>query len=374
MLDSDDGRAFEPHWLLEPMPAGPLRHFTGVQFFLEEAVSVVEGHLYLQNSGWGLTAIGQSQFRTAREGSRRGVISVDVGATNVKSSADPATTFWESKRHAAVTSIWREIQAVATSDQRTGGPFPTFTTDRGVTWLTDEQVREFECDWHKRLKNGNEPWFFDQPPAKDDAPWLPGAPLPNAKPFFDNNPYMITTAGRFDDRPGTIDRKRRKRGYDVIYGNLVVAGAYTRTFTRLVTMESACESARHAVNGILAHRRSKNHDDGEPCKVFDPEDLEPKDMQYWRTLDDRLHAEGLPHVIDILKIEAWLDELLPVDEPDEDDAQDEDGGEDEDTVVDRFDRLVGVFEPSGAGIQELMRWAGPKAFGLLGLALRVLGR
>jgi hypothetical protein len=201
-------------------------------------------------------------------------------------------------------------------------------------------------------------WLWDQP----------GTIEADDLPLYDNNPYLITTAGRFAERPGQIDRARKMRGYDPIDKNVFLAGAYTQTFTRIVTMESACESGRHVVNGILRKLKEKGEDAPERCRVHDPEDLEPEDLSYWKELDDRLHAAGLPHLLDILRVDSWLEELLPAEEEDDDDTGDTA------TLVDRFDRLVDVFEPDGDGVKRLIQWAGAKSFGLLGLALRILGR
>jgi hypothetical protein len=381
MLSSEKGEPFHPNQLREPSPAGPLRHFVGVQFFLRSTAAITDGHIYLPESAWGLTAIGQSQFRASREGGRRGVISVDIGAAYLRRGADgqitdkpttsgvgEAQTFWASTREQAVQTIWDTLR-----DAVSGGPIdlpvepPVHTVDRSIvwgdptegglpTWLTASEPRYTEA------------WLWDQSPI---GPREPNLPEPTDRPLYNNHPYLITTAGRFHERPGAVDPRDPTRGYDPIDLNVFVAGAYTQTFTRIVTMESACESARHVVNGILrqqaeqARRAGKPIDVAERCRVFNPEDLEPGDLSYWKELDDRLHAAGLPHLLDILKVEAWLEELLPVDEA-------EPGAQE--PLIERFDRLVDVFEPDGEGVRKLIRWAGAKSLGLLGLALRILGR
>jgi hypothetical protein len=260
--------------------------------------------------------------------------------------------------------VWESLRAAAS-----GGPVdlpkdpPVHTIDRGIVWGkrngSDLAIPEFwfhanttpDCMWETA-------WLWDQP----------GTIEADDLPLYDNNPYLITTAGRFAERPGQIDRARKMRGYDPIDKNVFLAGAYTQTFTRIVTMESACESGRHVVNGILRKLKEKGEDAPERCRVHDPEDLEPEDLSYWKELDDRLHAAGLPHLLDILRVDSWLEELLPAEEEDDDDTGDTA------TLVDRFDRLVDVFEPDGDGVKRLIQWAGAKSFGLLGLALRILGR
>ena len=45
----------------------------------------------------------------------------------------------------------------------------------------------------------------------------------------------------------------RHGGYQVHHNSVVFAGTWTKTFTRMTSMEAACESGRHAVNAILDH-------------------------------------------------------------------------------------------------------------------------
>ena len=45
----------------------------------------------------------------------------------------------------------------------------------------------------------------------------------------------------------------RHGGYQVHNNSVVFAGTWTKTFTRMTSMEAACESGRHAVNAILDH-------------------------------------------------------------------------------------------------------------------------
>jgi hypothetical protein len=82
-------------------------------------------------------------------------------------------------------------------------------------------------------------------------------------------------------------------------------------------MESACESARHAVNAILrclAFRagtdyNAQGHVFADLADVWDPEQYELDDLEPLRRLDSKLSAEGLPHVMDILKITEAVDAI-----------------------------------------------------------------
>ena len=63
----------------------------------------------------------------------------------------------------------------------------------------------------------------------------------------DGGPHGATTSNERDVW------QARHGGYQVHHNSLVFAGTWTKTFTRMTTMEAACESARHAVNAILDH-------------------------------------------------------------------------------------------------------------------------
>src|SRR5262249_22482593 len=73
------------------------------------------------------------------------------------------------------------------------------------------------------------------------------------KPPHNRAPYLIARPEDWLFRPG--DPKRTPEDpnaeYQIARGAWVIAGTYMRTFTRLTTMESANESARHAVNALL---------------------------------------------------------------------------------------------------------------------------
>jgi hypothetical protein len=124
-------------------------------------------------------------------------------------------------------------------------------------------------------------------------------------------------------------------GYPVYYNRLVFAGTYLKTFTRMTTMESANESARHAVNAILDHctvhlakqplrappsrpARSPLPSDpyekglfpttpyGDYCRIWDPEHNELPDFELLQRMDEENFLQGRPHPWDTLGVE-----LLP---------------------------------------------------------------
>lgn len=106
--------------------------------------------------------------------------------------------------------------------------------------------------------------------------------------------------------PPTIEFRRN------LHKNLVLAGTYTKTYTRLTTMEAANESGRHAVNTILAELsiRNDNHEVAEPCKTWDPEEHEVDDLASLKLLDEALLDAGLPHFADILQLDRLPDMIV----------------------------------------------------------------
>jgi hypothetical protein len=78
-----------------------------------------------------------------------------------------------------------------------------------------------------------------------------------------------------------------------------------QTFTRLTSMEAANESARHAVNAFLQDWKIG----GDRCEIWDPEDHELEDLQWFKDLDEELFRRKLPHLIDILELQELPDEL-----------------------------------------------------------------
>jgi hypothetical protein len=171
------------------------------------------------------------------------------------------------------------------------------------------------------------------------------------------SPYLVPIVGDWNNRPGSdpwnphgtswtwtpeedvwLDDleqhnvwQARHGGYQVHNNSVVFAGTWNKTFTRVTSMESACESGRHVVNAILDHyiwvesggldRREKTPaldwefpygfldqglsspirmptPAGDYCYVFDIENREPADTRALRNLDTELCQRSLPHPLD----------------------------------------------------------------------------
>jgi hypothetical protein len=147
---------------------------------------------------------------------------------------------------------------------------------------------------------------------------------------FNRTPFLINVPGQWQYRPGAHAQgqsvapsgdfesaPRNSVTYHISNKRWVVAGTFMATTTRLTTMEAANESARHAVNAILDRLLSENGNDynaqgkmfADFAEIWDPEKNELDDLEPLKRLDRKLLQEGLPHVLDILKIIEAVDTL-----------------------------------------------------------------
>ena len=173
-----------------------------------------------------------------------------------------------------------------------------------------------------------------QPEPVQAEPVQPWAPLP----VRNLTNFLINVPGQWQYRPGLNRQEARPDSITTPPGELteffyshetsspfypwVSVGTYMATHTRMTTMEAANESARHAVNAILYNIKAAGTGQfqyagklvGEPCDIWDPEENEPRDLDYFKQLDQALYDEGLPHFLDILKVEEIVEGLPGLDE------------------------------------------------------------
>ncbi len=244
-------------------PTGALRHLSGVQFFLPNEGGFLRGHATYVDSPWSLSSIAQPQFWLRKRGwwdGYRDVVSVDIGDWNKR--GPHGRTAWESTREELAEAIWEQLRV--TFKDRRGVPedYLAFHIDRGLDFRAAADGR--------------------------------------VVPYDDRTPYLVNLTGQFVTRPGSV------AGYTVHFGKLVLAGTYMQTHTRLTTMESANESARHAVNAIL----DADEFQGERCAVFNLEDDEEIGFRMHKELDRRLVELGLPHIVDILDLRQIPSDLM----------------------------------------------------------------
>jgi hypothetical protein len=243
-----------------------LQTLSGVQFFFDRSFSAINGHVYFIDAPWALSSVNSQIFwRRKPVLSRDGyvsIMSVDVGAWHRRAQivdiSDPKTAAECSAEEIAHT-VWAQITESypgvikrhrhgsrsdddGRADAVHGPPRPRwFHIDENLSFKggkVEENSQPYllpiKRDWRNRP--GVEPW--DPTPRVD---WPVPAMSAQTVRFTNEDPWWQPTHG----------------GYPVLYDNLVFAGTYLKTFTRMTTMESANESARHAVNAILLHRVSR---------------------------------------------------------------------------------------------------------------------
>jgi uncharacterized protein with NAD-binding domain and iron-sulfur cluster len=307
---------------------------SGIQYFFDTEFQIVRGHVYFANSEWSLSAINQSGFWTDKPNLEThgyvSVMSVDIGDWNTRSAAEKPAR--DCTPNEIAKEVWRQI-TVELLD--TFGYDVTARQLPRPTWYAIDEFIVFKPE-------GDTTGSTDIVVDLDDM----------AKPLYNRAPYLIPLVGDWKNRPGAYPwnpqgtstavlpndemREMQERlhvwqaghgGYDVHHDKLVFAGTWCKTFTRMTSMEAACESGRHAVNAILDHyvyeqsgRKDKRElpslswrmpygfvdqelsspirqptPAGDYCFIFDCENREPADARPTRALDSHYFRSGLAH-------------------------------------------------------------------------------
>jgi hypothetical protein len=308
----------------DKLPKDALKYATGVQFFFDAKTSIGEGHMYFPQSKWGLSSISQSEFWSQRGGfsdGYLGVLSVCVCSPGKNPDQPKKHSFWEvlkngteqvkslqspeANRYALVHHIWKELtERISDTDKL-------------------EEPRCFHID-QKLLPNPNLSETDQAEPLKHFPHYL--ASLPNVDRH---------RPGRKVDDELCVGEQEIK--YSINYERWVLCSTFMATHTRLTTMESANESARHAVNAILRRLASDDahqyEQEWKPIEaydkqaevrsltktnyngskriydlpdIFNPEDFELEDLDLFRRIDRRLLALELPHFLDIIDFDRKL--------------------------------------------------------------------
>ncbi|WP_431239676.1 hypothetical protein ACQ86B_08725 [Mycolicibacterium aichiense] len=313
----------------------------GIQYYFDTEFQILRGHVLLAGSEWALSSINQSGLWEHRPILDRdgytSVLSVDIGDFNTPSK-HLVDEFGRPKRARDCTAdeiareVWRQIACALTGDRRPTGeqvmPWPAwYALDRSLIMATGPGQGQ------GRVVRNESPYLvpivgdWDNRPGSD--PW---------NPHGTSNTRTPDDAGWLEDLEQRNVFQARHGGYQVHNNSVVFAGTWNKTFTRVTSMESACESGRHAVNAILDHyiwvesggvdRREEApalHWEfpygfldqgmsspvrmptpaGDYCYVFDIENREPADTRAMRTLDARLCEQSLPHPLDTSS-ENWF--------------------------------------------------------------------
>lgn len=308
----------------------------GIQFYFDTQFQLARGHMFYTGSDWGLCSINQQNVWEKRPiltwDGYVSVLSVCIGDFNtptghVLDEHGRGKAARDCTADELAIGVWRQIVAALTSD-----------VDNVPDALLPVPVW-YALDHYLELADGPDGPGTGRP-VRNGAPYL--IPVvgdwdnrPEGEPWNPNNSSWIT---RPTEPQWVEDLERRQvwtarhGGYPVHHNSVVFAGTWTRTFTRMTTMESACESARHAVNALLDHyiwvesggrdRRENTtlnwrapfgfldqgsfgpvrlpSPAGDYCYVFDIENREPLEARQLRNLDSQYYLAGLPHPLDTL--------------------------------------------------------------------------
>jgi uncharacterized protein with NAD-binding domain and iron-sulfur cluster len=307
---------------------------SGIQYFFDTEFQIVRGHVYFSNSEWSLSAINQSGFWIDKPNLETlgyvSVMSVDIGDWNTRSAKANAAR--DCTCNEIAKEVWRQIT------EELLDTFGDDVTERQLPrpiWYAIDEFIVFKTE-------------EDPSGGTDIAVHLDDL----ARPRYNRAPYLIPLVGDWKNRPGAYPwnpqgasiavlpndamREMQDRlhvwqaghgGYEVHHDKLVFAGTWCKTFTRMTSMEAACESGRHAVNAILDHyvyEQSGKKDKrdlaapswrmpfgfvdqelsspirqpspaGDYCFIFDCENREPADARPTRALDSDYFRAGLGH-------------------------------------------------------------------------------
>ena len=305
----------------------------GIQYYFDTEFQLLRGHMYYSGTEWALSSINQHGLWErrpilARDG-HVSVLSVDIGDFNtpsrhLKDGNGKGKAARDCTADEIAAEVWRQIVYALTNSV--------------------PNVAEALLPWPV--------WY-----AIDRGLILAGGPTQgDGRPIRNETPYLVPLIGDWDNRPGTdpwnpngtswttkpspqfwqsnLERhnvfQARHGGYQVHDNSVVFAGTWTKTFTRMTSMEAACESARHAVNAILDHYIWVESDGvdtrekttipwrapygfldhglttpvrmpspaGDYCYVVDMENREPLDTRPVRALDGKQHHMKRPNSLD----------------------------------------------------------------------------
>ncbi len=231
----------------------------GIQYYLNQNVTINEGHVIYSDSEWAITSISQVQFwedydiTKKGNGDIKGVLSVDIsdwyspGRYTTTKPADECT------RKEVAEEVWAQLKNSLNVNGKV-----LLTDDMKVDWFLDRDIEE-----NKSVNDVKQNLLSDR------------------EPLLVNN---VSTWGLRPDASCDID-------------NLFFASDYVRTFTDLATMEGANEAARRAVNCLL----DKDGSSSSKCKIWPLH--EPSVFKPLKWHDQQRWNNGLPWT---MHIPWWL--------------------------------------------------------------------
>jgi uncharacterized protein with NAD-binding domain and iron-sulfur cluster len=215
----------------------------GIQFYLNQAFPIANGHVAYVDSQWKLTSVSQSQFWPKTN-------LASYGTGNVKDVLSVVISEWDKPGLNGKTAkdctkeeirdeVWEELKQSL--------------SNAGPAALKDAYLVS---------------WFLDPDIQHSGGPGI----WQNLEPLFVN---LINT---WSLRPDACTRIH----------NLFLAADYVKTYTDIACMEAANEAARRAVNCIVQSSKFSV----QPCQLWPL--LEPADLDVYKSLDRHRFIDGLP--------------------------------------------------------------------------------
>jgi uncharacterized protein with NAD-binding domain and iron-sulfur cluster len=250
----------------------------GIQFYLSDVVNVTRGHIDLLDSEWALTAISEVQFWKdvdlkdrgvgSEQGKTKSILSVDISAWGKRgrflrkeafncSRAEIAAEVW----HQLKTSLNRPQKAPVLKNQMLLGwtvgvdndmslPIESYYLDDNVVDILDRKKQALYGKFLTvRFSAAELVRKQEHRGTESETSFMYGQ-----RQQINVEPLLINRVGALNLRPEARTE----------ITNMFLAGDYVRTNTLLATMEGANESARAAVNELLATAGSHES----PCKIW----------------------------------------------------------------------------------------------------------
>ncbi len=268
---------------------GPLRWMVGIQFYFPNEVGLIRGHTMCADSAWGVSYLSQPPFWRQKPrfyDGYKGIVSAILTRFDY-----PAPT--------------RDAQGLRIQGAGFGGLRARETTPEQLAQEVWWQIVD-TLDPAEREALGTPNYFYvDENLVPLDVP-RPGDPDGAGTLWWNKTEYLVNHVGDWNGkhpkaaaahqertpRPGRRVEATGEYEYDLQVGHTYFAGVFKRTHTRLTTMESANESARHAVNALLKVAAPELH----PCRIWRLEaDVELADLEAARWADEKTFARPGPH-------------------------------------------------------------------------------
>ncbi len=222
----------------------------GIQFYLRRKVDITRGHITFADAPWALTALTQGQFWGERDFARDygdGSV-VDCLSVDISDWDTPGILYGKPAKLCRREQVKREVWAQITAH----------TNDEGEDVLPDDIVHS---------------WYLD--------PAIQWSAAHRANRNAER--LLVNTVGSWERRPQA----------STAIPNLFLAGDYVQTDIDLATMEGANESAREAVNRLLAAAGS-NAAPAAKYTLYDPPETEGL-----KRVDAELYRAGRPNLLDV---------------------------------------------------------------------------